>query len=296
MVDQNGTTVPEQEPKKLLDRSIVWFALGVGAAAIVGFIGVQEYVKKMIDERIQNPTINTALEFKSGISETRATELIVQATQGLQNQGQVKKLVENQLSGIPLGIQRDEALALIAAELKNLGVTDPGGLERTAVLALVREEIAPLEAFKSMKGAVIAFDRSEDRGGGNAGGACPLGWKLFREAGGRMILGAGAHSNLDENGEQISDYRAFSDNPAQATGGTETHTLTPEQMPKHSHRSVQPQGFLVRQDTNSVVGVSTDRPDWGVVSTETTATAGGDAPHNNMPPYIALYFCKKEVG
>jgi microcystin-dependent protein len=27
---------------------------------------------------------------------------------------------------------------------------------------------------------------------------------------------------------------------------------------------------------------------------EKMATDGGNQPHNNMPPYIALYFCKKD--
>ncbi|WP_172330323.1 hypothetical protein [Mangrovicoccus sp. HB161399] len=75
-------------------------------------------------------------------------------------------------------------------------------------------------------------------------------------------------------------------------GGEETHKLTPDEMPRHDH---EPDGRLegywanVRGDsaTNGFQGGS-----YRVTSRKPVA-AGGSEAHNNMPPYIALYFCKK---
>lgn len=164
-----------------------------------------------------------------------------------------------------------------------------GNLTTAGVRALVAEALFPYQAFKDMKGVVIAFDRSEDRGGGVAGGACPVGWSLFRDAGGRVIIGAGAHENNDRNGRRLNAYRAFSDDPDDATGGAETHTLTVEEMPKHSHEM---KGLYTREaqgkSTNRVNYSNSQSAGWR------TSEEGSGRAHNNMPPYIALYFCKKE--
>ena len=72
------------------------------------------------------------------------------------------------------------------------------------------------------------------------------------------------------------------------TGGEETHTLTIEEMPSHSH--------VVNFDQI-----------WGWGGTRSLATtsggpyagngfvkdAGGNQPHNNMPPYLAVYVWKR---
>ena len=161
------------------------------------------------------------------------------------------------------------------------------------VRAWISEAIAPLQPFASMKGAVIAFDRSEDRGGGVAGGACPSGWTLFRAAGGRMIVGAGTHTNIDAHGFALTDYPAFSDDPTNAVGGTETETLSVDALPAHSH-SVVDEESLRLFDGRMLGGSGTQgNVRKRAVSLESTETGSGRA-HNNMPPFISLYFCTKD--
>lgn len=73
-----------------------------------------------------------------------------------------------------------------------------------------------------------------------------------------------------------------------ATGGEASHTLTVNEMPSHNH----PSGVSSTSALSGTSGSTTaqcffDR-NYGY-----TAYTGGSAAHNNMPPYIALYFWER---
>ena len=94
-------------------------------------------------------------------------------------------------------------------------------------------------------------------------------WEAYGS--GRMLLG-------------VSDGHAIG-----STGGEENHTLTTNEIPKHNHKFA----------TNAAG--STQFPQWyfkmqGLQQSKSfqaygdyTLYAGGDKPHNNMPPYIVVY-------
>ena len=133
-------------------------------------------------------------------------------------------------------------------------------------------------------GAVVAFDLPN---------GCPEGWSAYPEAWARFIVGAVSEDDLgkipgdfreDARGEDLSS-RLFG-----KPGGEEQHKLTKPEMPKHSH-SLYESKREQRQDEGG--GVFALAGQGNVPPYETTAQ-GGSEPHNNMPPYVALYYCKKD--
>ena len=77
-----------------------------------------------------------------------------------------------------------------------------------------------------------------------------------------------------------------------ATGGEATHKLTVNEMPSHSHAI-----NTVIKGTNAGGGapirLQSDFYQWGGTGIYTLDSNGGSQPHNNMPPYLAVYIWKR---
>ena len=72
------------------------------------------------------------------------------------------------------------------------------------------------------------------------------------------------------------------------TGGEKTHTLTVAEMPAHRHPMARADGGATYQYSyKNNIG----HPTSGVAYTE---SAGGGGAHNNLQPYIVVYFWKRE--
>lgn len=147
-------------------------------------------------------------------------------------------------------------------------------------------------------GAVVAF-WSEP--GASPGEVCEEGWSPLRESVGRTIVGAG---NTDATWQQYLDGSAtpngtrlaFVQRKPQDVGGEEMHTLTVPEMPSHVHEFngvTEPVGGWGAGPRSKQLSTG-DPADWGSYTPSGAITAkGGSLSHNTMPPYIALYFCKK---
>lgn len=166
------------------------------------------------------------------------------------------------------------------------------GLKQTEIKTLIEERIQGLPSIA--RGAVVAFDRDDlDQE------KCPPGWEPFQAGRARTIIGAGdpegapGKFGFDENGTPLTHY------VHKQHGGEERHTLTVEEMPKHTHPLrifLQSEAGSSRKDPRAWTD---EVPNGDQVLENGVGPSGGrqdgkTQPHNNMPPYIALYFCKKE--
>ena len=132
-------------------------------------------------------------------------------------------------------------------------------------------------------GALVAFDREGLRPGGCA--AVPGDWEdMGHDFEGRFVLIAGAR---DGGGDPFA--------PGDGWGEYEV-TLTVDQMPAHDHEfrgkpfTRGGYGGSGRDDVSKggdVIGRETLTPTGAVL------LRGGNEPHNNMPPFIALTWCRK---
>lgn len=149
------------------------------------------------------------------------------------------------------------------------------------------------------RGAVLAFDRAD-----LTQDDCPEGWSPFKEGRGRAIVGAGDPSaasgsfGFDMNEARLAN-RSLRDH-----GGTETHTLLPNEIPRHQHPIVWPGsgryfewGYDVGGNGHPARILVEDGPPFegrtGKLTAGPQEQDQPQIPHNNMPPYIALYLCKK---
>ena len=115
-------------------------------------------------------------------------------------------------------------------------------------------------------------------------------WQSYDAGAGRVIVGVG-ETTIEGTARKFLFEEA---------GGYWEHQLTVEEMPRHNHEF---EGSNVTRgghgSTGSVLSIG-DRGDYGLWKPAGTITHTGGQPdgktepHNNMPPYIALYFCKKE--
>ncbi|MBX3568864.1 MAG: hypothetical protein KF914_12455 [Rhizobiaceae bacterium] len=129
-------------------------------------------------------------------------------------------------------------------------------------------------------GAIVAFSSHAE-----SPSACPKGWAVFEEGRGRFIVGSGAHSNKDSTGRQISVYSVGE------FGGEESHNLTLEEMPSHSHSFVIFWSDRPGKPIDGAIGVNWEAAGYSYSESQKT---GGGLPHNNVPPFVSLTYCKKD--
>lgn len=157
-------------------------------------------------------------------------------------------------------------------------------------------------AIRVPRGAVMAFDLQD---------GCPVGWRAkFEKGQGKFILGVGkgilAYRGLNHRPDDSPDSIDLSEVIWGDQGGSETHILAENEMPLHNHETSETDhSHTIIPHTTTNEGRGTlgfiggrgrhNAKRSGAESTGLTVeSAGRGDPHNNMPPFIALHFCKKE--
>ena len=134
----------------------------------------------------------------------------------------------------------------------------------------------PITVTDLPTGAVVAFSDEE---------GCPTGWGEYYDAKGRFIVGAGQHSLNNEYGTPVP-IKLLGEK-----GGQDQVKLEINHMPKHKHENPS-KGADGGKYVNALQ--ATGRGEYGGFHARPTQYTGGNQPHNNMPPYVALRYCKKE--
>ena len=80
--------------------------------------------------------------------------------------------------------------------------------------------------------------------------------------------------------------------PVDSTGGEPTHTLTIGEMPSHKHNYT----VCTQKSSGSAYKVTqamSSNDFYSYTDVHGTSASGGSQPHNNMPPYLAVYMWKR---
>ena len=135
-------------------------------------------------------------------------------------------------------------------------------------------------------------------GTGLAEAAYPVGsiYMNFNATDPNTLLGFGSWSRFGEGKMLISQLSSDSDfDTGEETGGAKTHQLTIAEMPAHDHprgSNSNGAGFTDDAGTGGLQGYMGGDQTFGTFDAR-LASQGGDAAHNNMPPFITVYMWKR---
>ncbi len=131
-------------------------------------------------------------------------------------------------------------------------------------------------------GTILAFTGSPDN--------IPNGWILCNETGRSSTMEGNYQGPIVPNLDGITLIGQGANYPIGQSGGNANHTLTLDEMPNHSH--------TIHNGNFGSLGTALETGDSGyipyctndVFGTNGTDTAGGGKPHNNMQPYLVVYY------
>lgn len=152
------------------------------------------------------------------------------------------------------------------------GSTQSSGVDFKNILLVCKATTAKPSEFRwrsinGIENQIMAFNT-----------ACPPGWKKFSKADGRSLVGTGKY---------IEGAVTYNYNLGEI-GGEALHALTIAEMPSHNHNAPipgsgsGPRAGIQRTNTDTV---------WSSNSSIRTTSTGGNKPHENRSPYVAVNWC-----
>ena len=125
----------------------------------------------------------------------------------------------------------------------------------------------------------IEVNVSGDNPGTYLGGT----WESF--GAGRVLMGVGTGTDVNNTSQTFSS--------AEATGGEYTHKLTVTEMPSHKHQIKTNNDDWNNTQSGGNYGTTKDGTTAWYNNNWYTENAGGNGYHNNIQPYITVYFWKR---
>lgn len=113
-----------------------------------------------------------------------------------------------------------------------------------------------------------------------------------RIAQGRTLMGEGVVQDNTDNWcgkTSKGDWTAYAGN----MGGETYHQLTIEEMPSHTHKANFSMGGLGNAEGRLVLGNNTQNGTTSGNYGSPVVATGGNALHNNMPPYLVVYIWER---
>lgn len=279
--DTNVTESPSAEEG--WKRSPVVFGLSMLAAGALGAIGATAWLDKTIaakvEAHLEDPMTRAAFkgekgsQGEDGVAGISPTAAEIAAT-----------LMDEQSGAISAAL---EPIATTAAENAVSAQLPAGGVAGVP------------------DGVVVAtWHRCSDLGDG---------WSDFHHGQGRMIVGAGDPAN-NPYGDNLTQRMAWGPRmatPPKATvGGSEKVTLTENHMRAHQHAmfsngsgantDVRPDQTVAHKGYRRETGIDDVNVQYRLVGAGGSPNVGATSIYGKteafsvMPPYIALYFCKKD--
>lgn len=310
MTDNHSELTPAENPKDRWQNNIVVFSLVIASATVAGAFGAYLWVRSEVDTRVKEQLqLQLAHQLEKDpirriIADDRndARETLKEAAALSTSAQSIVKEVEAQSLAAAQATSAVQALILQLEKDVDASRVLSAIDERTdQAIAGMDDELVRRLTFPT--DAVVAFAKARPDGAqanGSADDPCPYGWERYTEADGRMIIGVGPD-----------------DIPFHKDGARE-YALNIEEMPNHQHKTTPPVlyrnggekwwgpwGFSDLMSVEIIEEAKKSGTDNGATPFRADATKGIEdryplsepvgetTPHYNMPPYIALYFCKK---
>ena len=107
------------------------------------------------------------------------------------------------------------------------------------------------------------------------------------------LLGFGTWEAYAEGRVPVGKASSGTFDTLNATGGSETHTLTTNEIPSHNHDNGSFNRLLKVDGQQTSANMDSSAGEPNVATSGTIQAAGGGAAHNNLQPYIVVYMWKR---
>jgi hypothetical protein len=278
----------EKEEKR---RSRVQFwvgALGLSAAVLISglWFGINDVVKTQVNSEVERNQYIVSVQNKLNDSidnlinaRTKHADAQAVANVSLKESDRILQESISLLTKIK-AVQKDldDAQPILAATKNLAAYSDKVATDLSNNPKFI-SDVA--QAAVVPKGAVVAFD--------NANG-CPLGWRGFQAASGRVLIGA------------THDTSSLISYPYQSTGGAEHLRLTVAQLPtlritypvfRSGEFSLQNSGYPGYRFIGQAAREAAKGASGNVVSEQSDPIGSGEE-IDIRPPFLAMFFCVKD--